>query len=37
MNSIHILGLSLTTIILIVLALIVGKKWGASIPLISNV
>jgi len=37
MNGIHILGLSLTTIILIVLALIVGKKWGNSIPLISNV
>lgn len=37
MNSIHILGLSLTTIILIVLALIVGKKWGSNIPLISNI
>lgn len=37
MNGFHFLGLSLTTIILIVIALIVGKKWGSSIPLISNV
>lgn len=37
MKSIHILGLSLSTIILIVLALVVGKKWGGAIPLINKV
>ena len=37
MKGIHIFGLSLTTILLIIVALIVGKKYGSAIPLVKNV
>jgi hypothetical protein len=37
MKGIHILGISLSTIILIVVALAVGKKFGSSIPVISSI
>jgi hypothetical protein len=37
MKGIHILGISLSTIILIIVALAVGKKFGSNIPLIQNI
>lgn len=37
MKSIHILGLSLSTIVLIIVALAVGKKYGPQIPLINQI
>lgn len=33
----RIFGVSLLTIVLVVLALYVGRKWGASIPLINRI
>ena len=33
----RIFGVSLMTILLVVVAIYVGKKWGSSIPLIKSV